>query len=59
MAVAMPADVATTKTMRDFGRRYLMDALRESGGRVGETAAQIGISRATLYRRIAALDIEV
>jgi DNA-binding NtrC family response regulator len=47
------------ETMRDFERSYLIDALRDNGGRVTETAAQIGLSRATLYRRIAALGIEV
>lgn len=54
-----PGRRAYDETMRDFERRYLMDALRESGGRVAETAAQVGISRATLYWRIAALGIEV
>jgi len=45
--------------MREFERSYLMDALRANGGRVAETAEQIGMSRATLYRRVTALGIEV
>ncbi len=45
--------------MAAFEKRYLGDALRANGGRVIETAAQIGMGRATLYKKIAAYGIEV
>jgi transcriptional regulator with PAS, ATPase and Fis domain len=45
------------QAMADFERRFLIDALRATGGRVAEAAARIGMGRATLYKKIAALDI--
>ena len=42
-----------------FEKRFLSDALRANGGRVIEAAAQIGMGRATLYKKIAAYGIEV
>jgi transcriptional regulator with PAS, ATPase and Fis domain len=48
-----------TDAMTDFERRFLSDALRASGGRVPDAAKRIGIGRATLYKKIAALGIEV
>ncbi|CAE6745815.1 sigma-54 interaction domain-containing protein [Paraburkholderia haematera] len=45
--------------MAAFEKRYLGDALRANGGRVIETAMQIGMGRATLYKKIAAYGIEV
>jgi len=48
-----------TQAMADFERRFLSDALRATGGRVAEAAARIGMGRATLYKKIAALGIVV
>jgi transcriptional regulator with PAS, ATPase and Fis domain len=45
--------------MAAFEKRFLSDALRANGGRVIETAAQIGMGRATLYKKIAAYGIEM
>jgi transcriptional regulator of acetoin/glycerol metabolism len=45
--------------MAGFEKRFLSDALRASGGRVAEAAQRIGIGRATMYKKIVALDIEV
>jgi transcriptional regulator with PAS, ATPase and Fis domain len=45
--------------MMAFEKDFLSDALRASGGRVAEAAERIGIGRATLYKKIAALGIEV
>lgn len=45
--------------MAAFEKRYLGDALRANSGRVIETAMQIGMGRATLYKKIAAYGIEV
>ncbi|MGF6898834.1 sigma-54 interaction domain-containing protein [Paraburkholderia sp. GAS348] len=45
--------------MATFEKRFLSDALRANGGRVIETAVQIGMGRATLYKKIAAYGIEV
>jgi transcriptional regulator with PAS, ATPase and Fis domain len=44
--------------MNDFERRFLSDALRATNGRVADAAERIGIGRATLYKKIAALGIE-
>jgi transcriptional regulator of acetoin/glycerol metabolism len=45
--------------MAQFEKGFLSDALRASGGRVTEAAQRIGIGRATLYKKIVALGIEV
>ncbi|WP_244849651.1 sigma-54-dependent Fis family transcriptional regulator [Caballeronia sp. SL2Y3] len=55
----MEAAVPYAQAMNDFERRFLADALRSSGGRVAEAAQRIGIGRATMYKKIAALGIEV
>ena len=47
------------EAMRDYERRFLTEALRAAGGQVTKAAAQIGMARATLYRRIVALGIDV
>ncbi|WP_043346472.1 sigma-54 interaction domain-containing protein [Cupriavidus basilensis] len=46
------------EAMRAFEQRLLSDALRATGGRVAEAASRLGIGRATLYKKIAALGIE-
>jgi transcriptional regulator with PAS, ATPase and Fis domain len=48
-----------SEAMAAFEKRFLSDALRANAGRVIETAAQIGMGRATLYKKIAAYGIEV
>ncbi|KIG10131.1 sigma-54 interaction domain-containing protein [Caballeronia concitans] len=63
-ALAAPADASApsmpyAEAMNDFERRFLTDALRASGGRVADAAQRIGIGRATLYKKIAALGIAV
>ncbi|SDR43128.1 Transcriptional regulator containing PAS, AAA-type ATPase, and DNA-binding Fis domains [Paraburkholderia fungorum] len=45
--------------MATFEKRFLIDALRANGGRVIDTASQIGMGRATLYKKIAAYGIGV
>jgi transcriptional regulator with PAS, ATPase and Fis domain len=45
--------------MATFEKRFLTDALRANGGRVIDTANQIGMGRATLYKKIAAYGIDV
>jgi DNA-binding NtrC family response regulator len=45
--------------MAGFEKRFLSDALRANGGRVIDTANQIGMGRATLYKKIAAYGIDV
>jgi transcriptional regulator of acetoin/glycerol metabolism len=47
------------EAMAGFEKRFLSEALRTNGGRVIEAAAQIGMGRATLYKKIAAYGIEV
>jgi transcriptional regulator with PAS, ATPase and Fis domain len=57
-----PDDGATTSyadAMAAFEKQFLADALRASGGRVAEAAQRIGIGRATLYKKIVGLGIEV
>jgi transcriptional regulator with PAS, ATPase and Fis domain len=55
-------DGATTSyadAMAAFEKQFLADALRASGGRVAEAAQRIGMGRATLYKKIVGLGIEV
>ncbi|WP_128598039.1 sigma-54 interaction domain-containing protein [Paraburkholderia kirstenboschensis] len=47
------------EAMAAFEKRFLSDALRANGGRVIDAAAQIGMGRATLYKKIAAHGIEI
>ncbi|SPB18422.1 Fis family transcriptional regulator [Caballeronia novacaledonica] len=54
-----PPGLSYADAMTDFERRFLSDALRASGGRVADAAEKIGIGRATLYKKIAALGIAV
>jgi transcriptional regulator with PAS, ATPase and Fis domain len=59
-AVSEGTEVSSySDAMREFERRFLSDALRAAGGHVAQAAARIGMARATLYRRIVALGIEV
>jgi DNA-binding NtrC family response regulator len=51
--------VSWSDAMAAFEKRFLIDALRANGGRVIDTASQIGMGRATLYKKIAAYGIEV
>ncbi|MCX4144052.1 MULTISPECIES: sigma-54 interaction domain-containing protein [Paraburkholderia] len=54
-----PEVTSWSDAMATFEKRFLGDALRANGGRVIETAMQIGMGRATLYKKIAAYGIEV
>ncbi|AXL50643.1 sigma-54-dependent Fis family transcriptional regulator [Paraburkholderia caffeinilytica] len=58
-ASAAPEATSWSDAMAAFEKRFLGDALRANGGRVIETAMQIGMGRATLYKKIAAYGIEV
>ncbi|MFM0730254.1 sigma 54-interacting transcriptional regulator [Paraburkholderia sediminicola] len=58
-AAEAPEATSWSDAMAAFEKRYLGDALRANGGRVIETAMQIGMGRATLYKKIAAYGIEV
>ncbi|MDC6131788.1 helix-turn-helix domain-containing protein, partial [Burkholderia gladioli] len=53
-----PATVSYAAAFADWERRFLSEALAASGGRVAEAAARIGIGRATLYKKIAALGLD-
>jgi transcriptional regulator with PAS, ATPase and Fis domain len=63
LATGEPTPLSSTQSWADamaaFEKRYLDEALRACGGRVAETAAKIGIGRATLYKKIAAYGIDV
>jgi transcriptional regulator with PAS, ATPase and Fis domain len=52
-----PEAASWSDAMAAFEKRFLSAALRANGGRVIETAAQIGIGRATLYKKMAAYGI--
>ncbi|MFL9963531.1 sigma 54-interacting transcriptional regulator [Paraburkholderia sediminicola] len=58
-AAGMPEPASWSDAMAAFEKRFLSDALRANGGRVIDTASQIGMGRATLYKKIAAYGIEV
>jgi pSer/pThr/pTyr-binding forkhead associated (FHA) protein len=53
-ATPSPEGVATAASLRlgDWQRALVVEALRRSGGSVPEAAALLGISRATLYRKL-------
>ncbi|CAE6742774.1 Anaerobic nitric oxide reductase transcription regulator NorR [Paraburkholderia nemoris] len=59
LASEAPEATSWSDAMAGFEKRFLGDALRANGGRVIETAMQIGMGRATLYKKIAAYGIEV
>lgn len=50
--VARPAPSAAPQTLDDLQREELVQAYRDTGGHRGHMAEQLGISRATLYRRL-------
>ena len=52
-------DASYAEAIADFERRFLVDALRAADGRVIDAAKRIGMGRATLYKKIAALGIVV
>ncbi|HYS65234.1 MAG TPA: sigma 54-interacting transcriptional regulator [Paraburkholderia sp.] len=54
-----PEPASWSDAMAAFEKRFLSDALRANGGRVIDTATQIGMGRATLYKKIAAYGIDV
>jgi DNA-binding NtrC family response regulator len=59
-AVAEETDTTSyAEAMAGFEKRFLAEALRASGGRVAEAAQRIGIGRATMYKKIVALGIDV
>ena len=45
------------EAMRTFERQLLLDALDAAQGQVSAAARALGIGRATLYRKLAALQI--
>jgi transcriptional regulator with PAS, ATPase and Fis domain len=53
------ADASYASAIADFERRFLTEALRATDGRVIDAARRIGMGRATLYKKIAALGIVV
>jgi DNA-binding NtrC family response regulator len=53
-----PASAARVVPLRDLERHAIEAALAATGGSVGKAAKLLGIGRATLYRRLAALELE-
>ena len=45
--------------MKAFERQFLTESLRAAGGRVSEAAARLGMGRATLYKKMALLGIDL
>jgi len=55
---AAPAAVQSyDEALAGFERRLISEALTRAGGRVAEAAAALGMGRATLYKKLAALGI--
>jgi DNA-binding NtrC family response regulator len=50
--------VSYTDALAAWERQFLIDALDACDGKVVEAAARIGIGRATLYKKLAALGID-
>jgi DNA-binding NtrC family response regulator len=44
---------AATDTLREIEAQAIMDALKKSGGNKSKAAKMLGISRKTLYKRLA------
>jgi DNA-binding NtrC family response regulator len=57
-AVALPLFEARARMVADFERRYLEALLRETRGRVGETARRAGLSPRALYTKMRQLGLE-
>ena len=53
-----PAGQSYADAMAAFERRFLTDALQACNGHVAQAAANLGMGRATLYKKIAAHGIE-
>lgn len=53
-AAGLPGSLAAAESLRldDWERRLAIEALRRTGGSVPDAAVLLGISRATLYRRL-------
>ena len=47
-----PEDRELPETAEDLRRRRILDALRKSGGKKGEAAQALGVSRSTLWRQM-------
>lgn len=50
-------DARTVPPLREIEREAIRHALAATGGRVGQAAKMLGMGRATLYRRLATLDV--
>lgn len=46
------AETTPPETLAELEKRRLLDALRETGGRKGEAAQALGMSRSTLWRKL-------
>ena len=49
---ALPSSLAMGDTVEGIQREQLVEAIRSCGGRRGEMAERLGLSRSTLYRRL-------
>jgi transcriptional regulator with PAS, ATPase and Fis domain len=56
---ALPATMHYSEALAVFDRNIIGAALQHSGGNVPAAARELGMSRATLYKRIAALGIAI
>jgi transcriptional regulator with PAS, ATPase and Fis domain len=56
-AAAAPAPVNYAEALAAFDRDIIRAALQDSGGNVAAAASRLGMARATLYKRIAALGL--
>ena len=51
------SDARVVPQLRELEREAIRHALAATGGRVGQAAKMLGMGRATLYRRLATLDV--
>jgi DNA-binding NtrC family response regulator len=54
----VPRSASRVVPLRDLERHAIEGALKATNGSVGKAAKLLGIGRATLYRRLASLDLE-
>ncbi len=57
--IALRHDLPLREARADFERRYLLRALKETQGNIGDLARHVGMERTHLYRKLRSLDIDL
>ena len=57
--IALRHDLPLREARTDFERRYLLRALKETQGNIGDLARHVGMERTHLYRKLRSLNIDL